>query len=129
MRSVAWACGVLALVAAPGAGWAQEKPRIEDEIVVTEQGGVRFLSLRDWPVRRENDVIKPVTIEEYLSMKFKVIAEEFRALDRRLDAFEQRLHTLEQQEVSHGDTPKEPQADGSAPQSPQAADAPQDDRR
>ncbi len=88
-------------------GWAEEKwetPQSDqqsEDLVVTNQGGTRFLSLRDWPARHEqNGVVRPVPLEEYLSMKFGQVRKHSDAFDQRVKLLEDRLQQLEQEHAT-----------------------------
>ena len=75
---------------------ADHQTNVGDEVVVTERGGTRFLSLRDWPVKEEGNVVRPVPLEEYLSLKFTQVSDALGALERRLGTVEQKLQTMDQ---------------------------------
>ena len=91
-------------------GWAAEQggPRpagderrgglTDDEVVVKTEGSHRLLLPKDWPVeRREDGVIAPASLEEYLSLKFDQVREEFQRANRRIEAMERRVEALEQE--------------------------------
>ena len=85
----------LTLMLAMPCGVAEEKRSSENDLVVTQEGGIQFLSIRDWPVRREQGVVRPATIEEYLSMKFGQMADRFEKMEARLKAAEQRMEQMD----------------------------------
>ena len=62
---------------------------------VTKRGGVTYLSLKDWPTRRERNVMRPVPIEEYLGMKFDQVNGQFVDVAKRLEALDARVQSLE----------------------------------
>ena len=131
---------VWTLVAAPPAQTEEPAPPKEAEegdLVVTQYGGMRMLSLKDWPTKRQGGVVTAVPLEEYLSMKFGKVQERLKALepldarmidlDRRLGAIEThqramltRIEVLEagasNEEGRDGDTTQEPQATEGAPE-------------
>ena len=85
----ACACGLAA------SARAEEAPRPEKDLVVTQQGGTRYLRLKDWPETRQGGVVRRATLEEYLSMKFGQLAEQITHLQERAAGLEQRLQKLE----------------------------------
>ena len=115
---------VLGLASGTARGGAEGEREPGEDLVVTKEGGVRFLSLKDWPIKRAGGVITVATMEEYLSMKFGQVRSRFEQTDARLAALEQRLQQLEDdrtalqrrllaleatgqeppQEVGHGDS-------------------------
>ncbi len=81
--------------------WAAEpntkdEPMTDEEVVVKTEGGTHRLMLpKDWPVEETPGLVRPAPIEIYLSMKFHQVKDAVTALDRRLDALEQRVTQLE----------------------------------
>ena len=81
------------------AAWADDPPASSGkDLVVTQKGGTRYLSLQDWPVTRDGNVMRRATLEEYLSLKFGKLDEAMTALVERQGAAERRLHELEEQQ-------------------------------
>ena len=81
-------------------GWTEDRAADStssesNDLIVTKQGDVDFLSLRDWPVERKDGIVRPAPIETYLSMKFGQVAIHLQAIRHRLDALEQRVQQLE----------------------------------
>ena len=113
----------------------------DDEMAVRTEGAHRFLLPKDWPVERRDGHLSPITVEAYLSMKFRQIKHKFSQTDQRLEELERRIAELEQdnkhllkwmrlmeerqqaaqqeKEVTHGESTKVPEAE-----SPQAPSAP-----
>ena len=65
-------------------------------MVVTKRGGTRFLSLRDWPVKRDGNVLRSMSIEDYLAMKFRQVEEQLHGMEQRLEAMAGTLKRLEE---------------------------------
>ena len=123
--------GAIGLSAGRASVWAEEKAAKTDspkeaDLVVTTEGSMRYLSLKDWPVTRKNGIVTPVSLEEYLSMKFGQVRDSLNATTHRLEALERKFTQLEEdhtqlqaqmallqqaeQEVTHGDTTQSPEA-------------------
>ena len=94
--TIAWFTSWLLMA---GGGWAAEQGGLtDDEVVVKTEGAHRLLLPKDWPVeRREDGVIAPASLEEYLSLKFDQVREEFHRANRRIEALERRVEALEQE--------------------------------
>ena len=73
---------------------------VTDGIEVTQRGGTRFISLKDWPVTREGSTVRPVAIEEYLAMKFGQVAEQLAQVARRLEELTRSLKRLEEHDAT-----------------------------
>ena len=86
--------GALALGVSAGTVRAEEETSLDSELVVTKEGDVRFLSLRDWPVTRTDGVVRPAPLEEYLSLKFGQVSRAFDELAQRVEGLERRLEEL-----------------------------------
>lgn len=82
-------------VSAPG-GWAEQEQGHDEDLIVTKAGSARLLSLRDWPVKRTKGVLRPVPLEEYLSLKFGQVRDQLSAVDKRFEGLEQRFRQLEE---------------------------------
>ena len=107
-------------------GLAKDQPLTDDEVVVRTEGAHRLILPRDWPVEHKDGRVSPVSIDQYLSMKFDQVktvlsstTQRLEALERRIDQLEQnerallkRLRLLEEraaaQEVPHGETTQNP---------------------
>ena len=111
------------LLLAPRA-WAKDPSMTDDTVQVREVEGHRLLLPNDWPVQRENSQVTPISTEEYLSLKFGQVRQEFASVETHLASLEQRIKRLEQgnlilqqrlheveqtkqKEVDHGDTTQE----------------------
>jgi hypothetical protein len=89
---------VTACWAAAAAQAAEPGGLTDDEVVVKTEGAHRLLLPKDWPVeRREDGVIAPASLEEYLSMKFSQVREELQRAQRRIEDVERRVEALEQE--------------------------------
>ena len=147
-----WVWIIASLVSAGRASvWAEEKSATtespkETDLVVTTKGNMRYLSLKDWPVKRKDGIAAPVSLEEYLSMKFGQLRDAFTATNQRLGALEQKLKQLEEshtqlqaqvsllqqeapapekeKEETHGDTTQSSEAAKSPPTEPPQTDRP-----
>ena len=97
----------------------------DDQMTIKNDTGHHLLVPNDWPIEHRGSIISPVSVDQYLSMKFGQVKEKFGETDRRLDALERqlkqsdedrktlqaRLRILEEderqrtaKEVTHGDT-------------------------
>ena len=98
LRGARHICAVAVVMAWAPVGWSEERSsasRSDDDLMVQEEGGVRTLSLRDWPASRANGVIRPVSLEEYLSLKFGQVRDRFKEGEERLDALNRQLRRVE----------------------------------
>lgn len=89
-------CGVVWLSVALAA--AEDTPLTDDTITVRTEGAHRLLLPNDWPVEHKDGAVSPVSIEQYLSMKFSQVAGRLEEINRRLAAVDQRLAALEAQQ-------------------------------
>ena len=89
-------CGVLFLGAALAA--AEDATLTDDTLTVRTEGAHRLLLPNDWPVEYKDGLVSPVSIEQYLSMKFGQVAGRLEEVNRRLASADQRLAALEEQQ-------------------------------
>lgn len=93
------ACRVLIASGACAAASAQpatkEDAITDDEVVIRQADGHNLLLPRDWPVEHKNGVVSPVSVEQYLSMKFDQVRERFAQTDQRFDQLSRRLEQVE----------------------------------
>jgi len=75
--------------------FAAEDPLTDDTVVVKSEGPHRLLLPSDWPVEHKDGRYAPVSMEEYLSMKFGQVREKFGDTEQRLEALERRLEQVE----------------------------------
>lgn len=75
-----------------------DDPLTDEEIVVKTEAGHQLLLPKDWPVERKDGLIAPVSVEQYLSMKFSQVREKFEEMTNRLEALERRLQQTEAQD-------------------------------
>ncbi len=73
-----------------------EDPLRDDELVVRQEGAHRLLLPKDWPVEhREDGVIQPVPVEQYLTLKFGRVADALDDVEQRLTRLEEALARLD----------------------------------
>ena len=87
----------LLLGLAPGAS-AEEAELTDETLAIRREAGHQLLLPNDWPVVRQDGVLAPVPLEEYLSMKFGQVRGVTDRSDRRLNALDRRLARVEEQQ-------------------------------
>jgi len=73
---------------------ADEEPVSENTLVVKKSKGLRFTVPADWPVSQADGITGPVSVEEYLSMKFSKVAAKMQVLRVRIEVLEKELKAM-----------------------------------
>ncbi len=102
MRGQRWArtVGLLAAMLAlgcPHADAADDKNKSGASTVQKAEDGLRFQLPADWPIEKHGSVVRPISVEEYLSKKLSAIDARIRALEQQVTSMELRLRVAEEE--------------------------------
>jgi len=89
----------LGIIAVSVAGWMLMINGYGYAERVKSAKGLNFNVAEDWPIEKRGGAVAPIPVEEYVSIKFKAIEEEFQAirdeLSGKLDQFKSDLKSIE----------------------------------
>ena len=87
-RALRWLLA-LGLGAVAPSGWAEDRQGLtDDEVTVRIEGRHRLLLPKDWPVEDRDGLLRPVSLEVYLSLKFGQVKVALDTVHRQLEARE-----------------------------------------
>ena len=83
---------LLALACGVPSGWTEDASPMVKKTV----NNLTFTVPEDWPIEEKGGVTAPISVEEYVARKLKIIEGKLQMLDQRVSGFDLRLRILEQ---------------------------------